>query len=221
MDVTVLLYPGVTALDAIGPYEVLCRPPGWTVTFAALEPGEMRTDSGVLGLVADRRLADIEHTDLLLIPGAPLRRVPSDEATLYHVRRLHETTRDHGVGVHRLVRPRARRAAGRSAGDHPLGADRGAPRVGGRRRGGADGPRRPVRDRRRGLRGDRPRAHLVAELDSRRESPMRSSSASSTTRPRRSQANARPGRRQRYRAVPRRDALNRLNPRRGVPKGQG
>jgi transcriptional regulator GlxA family with amidase domain len=93
MDVTLLLYPGVTALDAIGPYEVLSRPPGWTVRFAALERGEHRTDRGTLGLVADHRLADVERTDLLLVPGGPLPRVPSDEATLSHVRRLDATTR--------------------------------------------------------------------------------------------------------------------------------
>lgn len=119
MDVTVLLYPGVTALDAIGPYEVLCRPPGWTVSFAALEPGEMRTDSGVLGLVADRRLADVERTDLLLIPGAPLRRVPGDEATLDHVRRLHETTRiTASVCTGSFVLARAGLLAGRRATTH-------------------------------------------------------------------------------------------------------
>ena len=93
MNVTVLLYPGVTALDAIGPYEVLARPPGWTVAFAALVPGEHRTDTGALGLVADRALTDVAVTDVLVVPGAPLRRVPSDPETLSEIARLHETTR--------------------------------------------------------------------------------------------------------------------------------
>lgn len=92
MDVTVLLYPGVTALDAIGPYEVLSRPPGWKVTFAALAPGELRTDTGALGLVADRRLDEVDRTDVLVIPGGPLARVPADPDTLRHAARLHETT---------------------------------------------------------------------------------------------------------------------------------
>lgn len=93
MNVTVLLYPGVTALDAIGPYEVLARPPGWNVTFAALVPGEVRTDTGALGLVADQALTDVARTDVLVVPGAPLRRVPSDAETLGEIARLHATSR--------------------------------------------------------------------------------------------------------------------------------
>lgn len=91
MKVTILLYPGVTALDAIGPYEVLSRPPGWSVAFAALVPGEIRADTGYLGLHADVALDDVQATDLLLVPGGPLSRVPADPQTLAHVRRLHAT----------------------------------------------------------------------------------------------------------------------------------
>lgn len=119
MHVTVLLYPGVTALDAIGPYEVLSRPPGWSVTFAALDPGEVRTDTGALGLVVDRRLAEVERTDLLVIPGAPLRRVPADEPTLAEVRRLHATTRiTASVCTGAFVLARAGLLAGKRATTH-------------------------------------------------------------------------------------------------------
>ncbi|MEQ1569437.1 MAG: DJ-1/PfpI family protein [Myxococcota bacterium] len=119
MHVTLVLYPGVTALDAIGPYEILCRPPGWTVAFAALETGEHRTDSGALGLVADHRLGDIERTDLLVIPGGPLRRVPSDPETLSQVARLHQTARiTASVCTGAFVLARAGLLAGRRATTH-------------------------------------------------------------------------------------------------------
>ncbi|MFI0732752.1 hypothetical protein ACH4S9_27680 [Streptomyces sp. NPDC021225] len=43
-NVAVLLYDGFTALDAVGPYEVLCRVPGVTVTMVAEKAGRVRRD---------------------------------------------------------------------------------------------------------------------------------------------------------------------------------
>ena len=48
MNTAILLYDGFTALDAIGPYEVLSRLPGARATFVASEPGPVRTDNGML-----------------------------------------------------------------------------------------------------------------------------------------------------------------------------
>ena len=58
MDVAIVLYPRFTALDAIGPYEVLRNLPDTVVTFVAESPGELRNDVGSLGLVADASLDD-------------------------------------------------------------------------------------------------------------------------------------------------------------------
>ena len=58
MNIAILLFDGFTALDAIGPYEVLSRLPGARVTFVAAEPGPVRTDNGMLALVAERSLDD-------------------------------------------------------------------------------------------------------------------------------------------------------------------
>jgi putative intracellular protease/amidase len=52
VKVAILIFDGLTALDAIGPYEVLRSVPGWEVEFVAKAAGEVRTDSGFLGLSA-------------------------------------------------------------------------------------------------------------------------------------------------------------------------
>ncbi|MGA5206540.1 DJ-1/PfpI family protein [Streptomyces variegatus] len=67
--VAVLLYDGFTALDAVGPYEVLCRVPGVTVTTVAEKAGRIRTDTGELGLVAERSLDSVTRAEVLLVPG--------------------------------------------------------------------------------------------------------------------------------------------------------
>ncbi len=71
MNTTIVLYDRFTALDAIGPYEVLSRLPGAHVTFAAREAGPVRTDNGMLTVIAERSLAEIEQTDIVLVPGGP------------------------------------------------------------------------------------------------------------------------------------------------------
>jgi transcriptional regulator GlxA family with amidase domain len=69
MKTAILIFDGLTALDAVGPYEVLRSVPGWEVRFVAKSKGEIRTDSGALGLSADLALADVEEPDIVLIPG--------------------------------------------------------------------------------------------------------------------------------------------------------
>ena len=71
MDITILLYDRFTALDAIGPYEVLSRIPGATVSFVASERGVVHTDFGSLGVEVTTALDEVDRTDLLLVPGGP------------------------------------------------------------------------------------------------------------------------------------------------------
>ena len=93
MDIAILLFDRLTALDAIGPYEVLSRLPDAKVTFVATEPGVKRTDTGALGLMADAATADLAHPDILLIPGGPGQMaLMDDEAVLSWVRGAHETS---------------------------------------------------------------------------------------------------------------------------------
>jgi putative intracellular protease/amidase len=93
MDVAILLFERFTALDAVGPYEVLSRMPGNTVTFVATEAGPVRNDSGSLSLVADGTLDDVPRPDILLVPGGPGQaQAEQDEAVLEWIRTAHETT---------------------------------------------------------------------------------------------------------------------------------
>jgi transcriptional regulator GlxA family with amidase domain len=69
MKTSILIFDGITALDAIGPYEVLRSVPGWEVEFVAASSGEKRTDSGALGIVADRSIAEVTDSDIVLVPG--------------------------------------------------------------------------------------------------------------------------------------------------------
>jgi transcriptional regulator GlxA family with amidase domain len=71
MNTAILLYDGFTALDAIGPYEVLSRLPGGSVTFVAAEAGPIRTDNGMLTVHAERALADVRSPEIVLVPGGP------------------------------------------------------------------------------------------------------------------------------------------------------
>jgi putative intracellular protease/amidase len=71
VNIAILLYERLTALDAIGPYEVLSRLPGASVTFVAAEPGPVRTDNGMLTLLAERSIEDVGDPDIVLVPGGP------------------------------------------------------------------------------------------------------------------------------------------------------
>jgi putative intracellular protease/amidase len=69
MQIAILLFDRLTALDAIGPYDVLSRLPDVTVTFVAEEPGLKRTDNRRLGLMADAPLGDPAAVDVVVVPG--------------------------------------------------------------------------------------------------------------------------------------------------------
>ena len=69
MQIAVALFPRVTALDAIGPYVVLQRLPGATVTFVGQEAGEVRTENGFLGLTVDATFDEVTAPDVVIVPG--------------------------------------------------------------------------------------------------------------------------------------------------------
>jgi putative intracellular protease/amidase len=93
MRIAVLIFDGLTSLDAIGPYEVLSRLPGAELTFVAKQPGMKRTDTGVLGINADAAIADIPDPDVVLVPGGEGNRpLMSDDEVLDWLRGAHESS---------------------------------------------------------------------------------------------------------------------------------
>jgi putative intracellular protease/amidase len=94
MDIAIPLFDRFTALDAIGPYEVLSRLPGYRVTFVAESPGVRTTDNGMLGLVAEKALADMPHPEIVVVPGGiGTRAMMRDEVLIDWVRGAHATSR--------------------------------------------------------------------------------------------------------------------------------
>ena len=69
MKIAILLYDEMTALDAIGPYEVLRNVPGAEILFTAAEAGPVRVDSDALSLHADHGFADVDEAEILVVPG--------------------------------------------------------------------------------------------------------------------------------------------------------
>lgn len=69
MQIAIFLFDQVTALDAVGPYEVLSRFPGANAVFVGENLGEVRTDMGSLGLSVDATLAEVTSPDIVLVPG--------------------------------------------------------------------------------------------------------------------------------------------------------
>src|SRR3954466_7530962 len=93
MDIAVLLYQRMTALDAIGPYEVLSRLPGSTLTFVGHQPGPIRTDNDRLSLVVDASIDELPHPGIVLGPGGPGQTaLMDDERILSWLRTADETS---------------------------------------------------------------------------------------------------------------------------------
>jgi putative intracellular protease/amidase len=104
MHIACFLFDGITALDIVGPFEVLQRLPGASVRFVARSAGVVRTDAvstddgpqgaGNLGLVADAGFDDVARADLLLVPGGfGTRALEHDGPTLAWIRAVDRTTR--------------------------------------------------------------------------------------------------------------------------------
>jgi putative intracellular protease/amidase len=93
MHVAIPLFERCTALDAIGPYEVLQRIPTIDVTFVGHRLGEVRTDNGMLGLMVDKSFAEVPRPDVVVFPGGiGTRALIKDEQVLDWVREAHKHT---------------------------------------------------------------------------------------------------------------------------------
>lgn len=69
MQIAFVLGPGFTALDVIGPYEMLRLMPGTEIRFVGHQPGPVTTDSGVLSMLATHSFRDTTSPDIVLVPA--------------------------------------------------------------------------------------------------------------------------------------------------------
>jgi transcriptional regulator GlxA family with amidase domain len=94
MQIAFLVFDRFTALDVIGPYEVLTRVPDAEVRFVAPQPGPVNTEDGAFALVARHGIEDVDGPEVVVVPGgAGKADVMSDAATLAWLSRAQETAR--------------------------------------------------------------------------------------------------------------------------------
>jgi putative intracellular protease/amidase len=120
MDIVVLLFDRMTALDAVGPVDVLKCLPGARLTFVAPGPGPIRTSTGGLVLHAEHDIEAVHRADLLLVPGGHgTRALLDDQRVLAWIRDLDRTTTwTTSVCTGSLVLAAAGLLAGREATTH-------------------------------------------------------------------------------------------------------
>ena len=93
MQVAIPLFPRFTALDGIGPYEVLQRIPDVDITFVGHDRTVIRSENGFLGIQADATFEEVAEPDVIVFPGGVgTRALMEDERVLDWVRSAHETT---------------------------------------------------------------------------------------------------------------------------------
>lgn len=69
MRIAFFLYEGLTALDIIGPHDVLSRLPEAEAISVGKSTGPFMADTGALGLTATHTIDQIDAVDVLVVPG--------------------------------------------------------------------------------------------------------------------------------------------------------
>ncbi|WP_328362889.1 DJ-1/PfpI family protein [Mycobacterium sp. NBC_00419] len=125
MQVAIALFPRNTALDAVGPYEVLQRIPSIDVIWVGHRRGEVRSDNGMLGLICDATFEEVTEPDAVVFPGGiGTRELIHDDQVLDWVRRVHQqTTFTTSVCTGSLVLAAAGLLTGLTAATHWRGAE--------------------------------------------------------------------------------------------------
>jgi transcriptional regulator GlxA family with amidase domain len=87
MRIAIVVYDGMTALDAVGPYDILNRLPDTEVSTVGVGAGPKRAEGG-LGVVAAQDLSAVTAADVVLVPGG------GKLGAVMRSERLHEWLRD-------------------------------------------------------------------------------------------------------------------------------
>jgi transcriptional regulator GlxA family with amidase domain len=74
MQIAIALFPGVTALDAVGPYQVFAQVPGSDVVLCAAQRGRVADERGLLQFDVEHTFADVATPDVLVVPGGIITR---------------------------------------------------------------------------------------------------------------------------------------------------
>jgi putative intracellular protease/amidase len=95
MDIALVVFPELTALDIVGPYQVLTRLPGAEVRFVAASKGEVRDDLGLLAFPVDHTLDEVTRPEIVVVPGGTItRRMAHDgDPIVPWLRAVHPHTR--------------------------------------------------------------------------------------------------------------------------------
>ena len=92
MLAAIALYPGFTALDAIGPYQVLSLVPETELVFTAVNAGPLRDDT-MLTVQIDRPISEIDRPDIVVVPGGlATRKLLAGDPLIDWLRAVHPTT---------------------------------------------------------------------------------------------------------------------------------
>ena len=93
MQVAIPLFDRFTALDAVGPYEVLQRIPSIDVIFLGHRRGEVRTENGMLGVSCDATFDEVAAPNVVVVPGGiGTRLLIRDEAIRAWLQSVHPHT---------------------------------------------------------------------------------------------------------------------------------
>ncbi|GHH30618.1 DJ-1/PfpI family protein [Lentzea cavernae] len=94
MDATFVLYPNMTALDFVGPFEVLASVPVVSARFVAATLDPVRSDNGLVVTPTDT-FDSLKSTDIVVVPGSGHWRevLKSDGGIVEWLREVHPTTK--------------------------------------------------------------------------------------------------------------------------------
>ncbi|HWE71237.1 MAG TPA: DJ-1/PfpI family protein [Acidimicrobiales bacterium] len=94
MQIAIGLFPGFTALDAIGPYQVFTQLPDTEVVLCAAEEGVVSDDNGLLRLGVSHSFDAVDSPDIVVVPGGFItRRLARDgDPIVDWVARVHPRT---------------------------------------------------------------------------------------------------------------------------------
>jgi putative intracellular protease/amidase len=122
MRIAILLFDRFTALDAVGPYQVLSSLPGAEVIFAGERTGPVTDETGSLSLVAEATLPEVPRPDIVVVPGGPGQKAYMSDGPVHEWLRAADETTDWTTSVctGSLILAAAGLLAGRRATSHWL-----------------------------------------------------------------------------------------------------